>query len=145
MIGFLIAVMIVSSMALVSAGFHEIKTHDGKITLDGNSFNILDGYVQDMDLQMIDEEFDPQNNIRYSQAVFNQTNSSNYYSIVLIYSDGADLSGYEPDINFTNTTIKGISGHLIEVGNETAFSYSKDGAIIEIHSNTGSEIFEKIL
>lgn len=145
---FLIIVMMLFSLSFVSAGFshHEIRATNGTISFDDHKFNIPEGYVEDMKLEQVDVAYASNKDLSYSQAVFNQTNSSNYFTIFVTYANnGSQLTNLNPGVNYTNTSIKGIDGCLFSVGNETIFTFSDKGNLVEFHSNSGAEIFEKIL
>ena len=143
----LVVIMVIFSLSLVSAGFnyHEIKASNGTINLDDHTLKVPEGYVQDMDFEKVNQPYGS-DDLYWSGVRFNQTGSSNYFSIFVTYSnDGRMMDSYNPGVNYTNVTINGVDGIQFVGGNETIFSYLEKGALVEIHSNSGSEIFEKIV
>lgn len=144
----LIVIAMISSLAFVSAGFnyHEIRVTNGTVSMEGNTFNIPEGYVLDNNLELINEQYESTKDVSFSQAVFNETNSSNYFRIFVSYvTNGGELTQVPHPENCTNATINGINGYFFEENNVTYFIYLKNGNSIEINSNQGEELFEKIL
>lgn len=60
-------------------------------------------------------------------------------------NDGRDFEYYYLGVEYVNTTINGVDGCLFNSTNETVFTFVDNGDLIEIHSNSGVEIFEKVL
>ena len=57
-------------------------------------------------------------------------------------NDGCDLEYYYPRVEYLNTIINGLDGYLFNSTNETVFTFTDNGNLIEIHSNSFVETFE---
>lgn len=142
-----VAVM-VFSLAFVSAGFnyHKIQVSNGTLLMDEHALHIPDGYEVDMDSEVVDVPYQSDENLHFSGAVFNKTDSSDYFSVYVTYrNDGKVFDYYYPAEKYVNVTINGVDGCLFNASGETIFSYVDEGDMIEIHSSTGDGIFEKIV
>ena len=144
----LIAAIMISSLAFVSAGFsyHKIQVSNGTLAIDDNVLRIPDGYVEDPNYEVTNQPYENGEDWSFTGVLFNKTNSSDYYSVYVTYTDdGRAFSYYYPQQEYINVTINGVDGCLFNSTNETIFSYVDKGNVVEIHSNSGAEIFEKIV
>lgn len=115
----------------------------GKLIRNSHVLHIPDGYVRDVDLESFGESYQSDKSTSFSKDVFNLTNSSDYFSVFLTYmNDGCDLEYYYPRVEYLNTIINGLDGYLFNSTNETVFTFTDNGNLIEIHSNSFVETFE---
>lgn len=71
---------------------HKIHLSNGAPTIESHVLHIP-GYVGDVNLESVGESYQRDKSLSFSNSVFNQTNSSDYFSVFLTYIDeGCDFT-----------------------------------------------------
>lgn len=138
-------IILTLSLALIAIVMASAVSADENVTIEGITFNIPDGYTEDVDSETINQTTTDEGKTFTSSSKSFDSEDHNMLLLVATYDGENATEAALADIDSANLTIKDIDGKLVDLGFLSIFCYEQDGKLVALTCDSQDEIEKFII
>lgn len=137
-------IVLTLSLALIAIVMASAVSADENVTIDGIDFNIPDGYIEDVQSEIINETETDEGLTYVSNAKCYDSENNTMLLLVAAYEGVNVTDDVFADIEGNDLAIKNVDGKLVDLGLFSIYCYVQDGKLVTLTSDSADE-FEKFI
>ena len=138
-------IILTLSLALIAIVMASAVSADENVTIDGITFNIPDGYIEDVDSEIVNQTESDEGVTYVSNAKSYDSENHTMLLLVATYEGENATEDALADVDGDALKIKDIDGEFVDLGFLKIFCYIQDGKLVTLTTDSQDEIEKFII
>ena len=138
-------IILTLSLALIAIVMASAVSADENVTIDGITFNIPDGYIEDVDSEIVNQTESDEGVTYVSNAKSYDSENHTMLLLVATYEGENATEDALADVDGDALKIKDIDGEFVDLGFLSIFCYIQDGKLVTLTTDSQDEIEKFII